>query len=42
MGGSRMGAAGLTRFLRKRALLIQTAEPAMIQLFSDPAQEPSV
>jgi len=35
MGGSRMGAAGLTRFLRKRALLIQTAEPAMIQLFSD-------
>jgi acyl-CoA reductase-like NAD-dependent aldehyde dehydrogenase len=42
MGGSRMGAAGLTRFLRKRALLIQTAEPAMIQLFSDQAKEPSV
>lgn len=35
MGGSRMGPAGLTRFLRKRALLIQTAEPAAIQLFSD-------
>jgi aldehyde dehydrogenase (NAD+) len=42
MGGSRMGAAGLTRFLRKRALLIQTAEPAMIQLFSDQPQEHSV
>ena len=25
MGGSRMGPAGLTRFIRKRALLIQTA-----------------
>jgi acyl-CoA reductase-like NAD-dependent aldehyde dehydrogenase len=35
MGGSRMGAAGLTRFLRKRALLIQTGEPAPVQLFSD-------
>jgi hypothetical protein len=29
------------RFLRKRALLIQTAEPAAIQLFSDSAQEVS-
>ena len=35
MGGSRMGPAGLTRFLRKRALLIQTGEPAPVQLFSD-------
>ena len=35
MGGSRMGPAGLTRFLRKRALLIQTGEPAAVQLFSD-------
>ena len=35
MGGSRMGSAGLTRFIRKRALLIQTGEPAAIQLFSD-------
>ena len=35
MGGSRMGPAGLTRFIRKRALLVQTAEPAAIQLFSD-------
>lgn len=39
MGGSRMGPAGLTRFLRKRALLIQTGEPAPVQLFSDTAQE---
>ena len=38
MGGSRMGPAGLTRFLRKRALLIQTGEPASVQLFSDTAQ----
>ena len=37
MGGSRMGPAGLTRFLRKRALLIQTGEPAPVQLFSDTA-----
>ena len=35
MGGSRMGPAGLTRFLRKRALLIQTGEPMPVQLFSD-------
>ena len=39
MGGSRMGPAGLTRFLRKRALLIQTGEPAPVQLFSDTAQD---
>ena len=38
MGGSRMGPAGLTRFLRKRALLIQTGEPVPVQLFSDTAQ----
>ena len=41
MGGSRMGPAGLTRFLRKRALLIQTAEPVAIQLFSDKDEEMS-
>ena len=41
MGGSRMGPAGLTRFLRKRALLIQTGEPAPVQLFSDTLQEPT-
>jgi len=35
-----MGPAGLTRFLRKRALLIQTGEPAPVQLFSDTSQEP--
>ena len=40
MGGSRMGPAGLTRFLRKRALLIQTGEPMPVQLFSDTLQEP--
>jgi acyl-CoA reductase-like NAD-dependent aldehyde dehydrogenase len=39
MGGSRMGPAGLTRFLRKRALLIQTGEPMPVQLFSDTLQE---
>ena len=39
MGGSRMGPAGLTRFLRKRALLIQTGEPAPVQLFSDTSQK---
>ena len=41
MGGSRMGPAGLTRFLRKRALLIQTGEPAAVQLFSDTPQTES-
>jgi len=41
MGGSRMGPAGLTRFLRKRALLIQTGEPAPVQLFSDRPQTES-
>ena len=42
MGGSRMGPAGLTRFLRKRALLIQTGEPAPVQLFSDTPQTESL
>ena len=41
MGGSRMGPAGLTRFLRKRAMLIQTGEPAAVQLFSDTPQTES-
>ena len=41
MGGSRMGPAGLTRFLRKRAMLIQTGEPAAVQLFSDTPQTAS-
>ena len=41
MGGSRMGPAGLTRFLRKRALLIQTGEPTALQLFSDTPQTAS-
>lgn len=36
MGGSRMGPAGLTRFLRKRALLFQEGEPASVVLFADP------
>jgi acyl-CoA reductase-like NAD-dependent aldehyde dehydrogenase len=30
MGGSRMGAAGLLRFYRKKALLMQTAKPARL------------
>ena len=42
MGGSRMGPAGLTRFLRKRALLIQTGEPAPVQLFSETPQTESL
>jgi acyl-CoA reductase-like NAD-dependent aldehyde dehydrogenase len=35
MGGSRMGPAGLTRFLRKKALLRQTGRPAPIGLFDE-------
>jgi len=35
LGGSRMGRAGLTRFLRKRALLTQTAEPVSVKLYSE-------
>jgi hypothetical protein len=30
MGGSRMGDAGLLRFVRRQALLIQTREPARL------------
>ena len=40
LGGSRMGDSGFRRFLRKRALLIQTAEAAPITLFSE-GQVPS-
>jgi len=35
LGGSRMGAAGLTRFFRKKALLRQTGQPATIGLFDE-------
>ncbi len=35
LGGSRMGAAGLLRFLRKKALLIQTGQPAPIDRFDE-------
>lgn len=35
LGGSRMGAAGLTRFLRKKALLRQTGKPATIGMFDE-------
>ena len=35
IGGSRMGATGLTRFLRKRALLNQTAPAIPLQVFSE-------
>jgi acyl-CoA reductase-like NAD-dependent aldehyde dehydrogenase len=35
LGGSRMGAAGLTRFFRKKALLRQTGKPATIGMFDE-------
>lgn len=35
LGGSRMGDSGLTRFVRKRALLIQGAAPLPIQIFDE-------
>jgi acyl-CoA reductase-like NAD-dependent aldehyde dehydrogenase len=35
LGGSRMGAAGLTRFFRKKALLRQTGRPATIGMFDE-------
>ncbi len=35
LGGSRMGAAGLTRFLRRKALLMQTGAPATIGQFDE-------
>jgi acyl-CoA reductase-like NAD-dependent aldehyde dehydrogenase len=35
LGGSRMGPAGLTRFLRKKALIRQTGRPATIGLFDE-------
>lgn len=40
MGGSRMGDSGLQRFLRKRALLLQTAEPASMAIFDEGQVEP--
>jgi succinate-semialdehyde dehydrogenase / glutarate-semialdehyde dehydrogenase len=35
MGGSRMGAAGLTRFFRKKAIIRQTGKPATIGMFDE-------
>ena len=35
LGGSRMGDSGFRRFLRKRALLVQTGDAAPITLFSE-------
>jgi len=35
IGGSRMGAAGFTRFFRKRALLIQEGTPASMAMFEE-------
>ncbi|MYD43306.1 MAG: aldehyde dehydrogenase family protein [Gammaproteobacteria bacterium] len=35
LGGSRMGNSGLTRFLRKRALLFQNAAPTKLAMFSE-------
>jgi len=41
LGGSRMGATGLTRFFRKKALFRQTGSPATIDLFDEAnAQRP--
>jgi len=35
LGGSRMGATGLTRFFRKKALLRQTGRPATLDMFDE-------
>ena len=35
MGGSRMGPAGLLRFLRTKALIRQTGQPATIEMFDE-------
>jgi acyl-CoA reductase-like NAD-dependent aldehyde dehydrogenase len=35
MGGSRMGPAGLTRFLRKKAIIVQTGTPSCIAQFDE-------
>jgi len=35
MGGSRMGAAGLSRFLRKKALIRQTGLPTTLEMFDE-------
>jgi len=35
LGGSRMGAAGITRFFRRKALIRQTGRPAAIDLFDE-------
>jgi acyl-CoA reductase-like NAD-dependent aldehyde dehydrogenase len=35
LGGSRMGAAGLTRFFRRKALISQTGRPATIGMFDE-------
>lgn len=35
MGGSRMGAAGLLRFFRRKALLAQTGQPAWLETFDE-------
>jgi acyl-CoA reductase-like NAD-dependent aldehyde dehydrogenase len=35
LGGSRMGAAGLTRFFRRKALIRQTGRPATIDVFDE-------
>jgi acyl-CoA reductase-like NAD-dependent aldehyde dehydrogenase len=35
LGGSRMGAAGLTRFFRKKALIRQSGRPATIGMFDE-------
>ena len=39
LGGSRMGPGGLTRFLRKKAILRQTGRPATIAMFDESNQK---
>jgi acyl-CoA reductase-like NAD-dependent aldehyde dehydrogenase len=41
LGGSRMGTAGFLRFLRKKALLVQTGQAAPIQRFDEAMLPPT-
>ena len=41
LGGSRMGAAGLLRFFRKKALIFQTGQPATLNQFDERLAKPT-
>jgi hypothetical protein len=41
LGGSRMGAAGLLRFFRKKALIFQTGQPATLSQFDEGLAKPT-